>query len=168
MHCNNLNKVSPRRACWAQACHLHCYESPCGRLSCCFLMAEGLRFFPSFLTAPKRESLDSAALGWQQNGRRNNCNVQVRMAPSLFTVQFPFLRPRLHQIHIDFPCTCRSMCNHCVSCLWLQNSNYFLDKQPVHATAVERLLEEPTKRKRGATDMLFSNIAAHNVMRFMS
>lgn len=67
--------------------------------------ASGLHFFPSFLTPPRRESLDAAALGWQQLGRKISHNVQ--------------------------------------------NSNFFLDKQPVHAAAAERLLEEPAKRKRG-------------------
>lgn len=67
--------------------------------------SSGLRFFPSFLTSPMRETLDAAALGWQLAGRKSGHNPT--------------------------------------------NSNFFLDRQPVHAKPAERYLQEPAKRGRG-------------------
>mmetsp|Transcript_1435 Transcript_1435/g.4274 ORF Transcript_1435/g.4274 Transcript_1435/m.4274 type:complete len:410 (-) Transcript_1435:16-1245(-) len=67
--------------------------------------ASGLRFFPEFLTPPRRAALDAAALGWQRDGRKAGRNVQ--------------------------------------------ESNFFLDSQPVSVLPAARLLEEPAKKKRG-------------------
>lgn len=38
--------------------------------------ASGLHFFPDYLTPPKRQALDAAALGWQREGRKRGRQAQ--------------------------------------------------------------------------------------------
>lgn len=110
-----------------------------------------------YLTLPKRQALDSSALGWQQEGRRIGRRAQACTAGWTAGSEAPS-PAHLHLQGLRKDCTAQHSRNHGAGHAdgitvmvhdALQDFNFFLDQQPVSASASSRLLAEPEKRKRG-------------------